>query len=207
MQLKEPLRPREWIKCITLESSRTLQALRLSSAGAPQACQSVSVRTHENTSPGDPSLAREAASSRPPAPTLPSPSSRTQLRYPRGVRGVRGPRPGRSRREATRGAAVGRPGRRGRTARAAERGAAGRPGPAAGACAGGGGAGASPSLPGGRRRRGPAVARENALPGHERAFQRATVAGWGQERSARRVGGGGGGRCAALRYAAAGPRG
>lgn len=33
------------------------------------------------------------------------------------------------------------------------------------------GARASPSLPGGRRRRGPAVARENALPGHERAFQ------------------------------------
>jgi hypothetical protein len=40
---------------------------------------------------------------------------------------------------------------------------------------------ASPSLPGGRRRRGPAVAKENALPGRGRALPTATVAERSQE--------------------------
>lgn len=44
---------------------------------------------------------------------------------------------------------------------------------------------ASPCLPGGKRRRPPAVAKENALPGHGRRVMEATVAGRGQKRGAR----------------------
>lgn len=43
---------------------------------------------------------------------------------------------------------------------------------------------ASPCLPGGKRRRRPAVAKENALPGHGRRVMEATVAGRGQKRGA-----------------------
>eukprot|EP00071_Canis_lupus_P013404 XP_005635952.1 uncharacterized protein LOC102153399 [Canis lupus familiaris] len=57
-----------------------------------------------------------------------------------------------------------------------------------------GGGEASPLLAGGWRRGGPAVAKENALPGQGRGGAAATVAGRGQERRALLQRGGGGGR-------------